>query len=136
MLKKTILGVCLFLSINIIYGCAVMVPFFPFMGPAYDGIASWKGREAVKYYLADVDKIHQVVLQSARQMDLETKGSASDSGYGYSLEIKGKDHLQIKILPYEKTITKVSIKVTLFGDKQFATFFYQTIDANLSKEDD
>jgi hypothetical protein len=52
---------------------------------------------------------------------------------GYSLELACKEPLQIDILPFEKKVTKVMIRVSLFGDKQFADFVYQMIDANVAK---
>ena len=52
---------------------------------------------------------------------------------GYSLDVKCKEPLELAILPFENKVTKVMIKVSMFGDKQFADFFYEMIDANLAR---
>jgi len=131
-LKKIIWSACLFLAINVVWGCSI-VPFVPVVGTTvYDGYVGWRGRVAVKYYAEDVATMRRAVIQASRQLRLEIVSKTADED-GFSLELKCKESLQIAILPFEKKVTKVMIKISLFGDKQFADFFYEMIDANLAK---
>jgi hypothetical protein len=131
MLKKIIWSTCLFFAVNTIGGCTVL-PFIPIVGTVYDGYVGWKGHQAVKYYAEDVGTIQRAVMQSSQQLHLKIIQKSKDAS-GRSLELKCKEPLQIEILPFEKKITKVMIKINLGGDKQFAEFFYHKIDANLAK---
>jgi hypothetical protein len=130
-LKKIIWGVCLFFAVNIVSGCSIL-PFIPVVGTVYDGYVGWKGHQAVKYYAEDVVTVRRAVMQSSQQLNLKiVRKSTAENGH--FLELKCKEPLQIEILPFEKKVTKVLIKVNLGGDKQFAEFFYHRIDANLVK---
>ena len=131
MLKKMIWCACLFFAVNIFWGCSVL-PFVPIVGTVYDGYVGWKGHQAVKYYAEDIATMRKAVLQSSRQLNLKTVYKSSDEK-GYSLELRCREPLQIEILPFEKKVTKVMIRINLLGDKQFADFYYQMIDANLAK---
>jgi hypothetical protein len=131
MLKKIIWCACLFCALNINWGCSI-IPFVPVVGTAYDGYVGWKGHQAVKYYAEDIATIRRAVMQSSRQLHLKIIDKSTDEK-GYSFELECKEPLQIEILQFEKKVTKVMIIINLFGDKQFADFFYQMIDANVSK---
>jgi hypothetical protein len=131
MLKKIIWSTCLFFAVNTIGGCTVL-PFIPIVGTVYDGYVGWKGQQAVKYYAEDMGTIQRAVMQSSQQLHLKIVRKSQDAN-GHSLELKCKEPLQIEIMPFEKKVTKVMIKVNLGGDKQFAEFFYHRIDANLAK---
>jgi hypothetical protein len=130
-LKKIIWSVCLFFAVNVIGGCSVL-PFIPIVGTVYDGYVGWRGHQAVKYYAEDIATMRRAVMQSSQQLRLKAVHKSTDKN-GYSLELKCKEPLQIEILPFEKKVTKVMIKISLGGDKQFADFFYQRIDANVAK---
>lgn len=133
MFKKITWCACLFFAVNVIWGCMV-APYVPVVGTVYDGYVAWQGREAVKYYAEDIDTIRQAVLQSSRQLNLEiVRKSLEKDQKGYALEVKCNEPLQISILPFEKKVTKVIIKIIPFGERQFADFYYQMIDRNLAK---
>ncbi|MGD0022226.1 MAG: DUF3568 family protein [Smithellaceae bacterium] len=131
MLKKIIGGACLYFAVNIIGGCTVL-PIIPVVGTVYDGYVGWKGHQATKYYAEDIGTIRRAVVKSSQQLHLKIVRKPADTK-GHSLELKCKEPLQIEILPFEKRVTKVMIKINLLGDKQFADFFYQRIDANIAK---
>ncbi|MGA2526204.1 MAG: DUF3568 family protein [Smithellaceae bacterium] len=132
MLKNIIWCAYLFCAVNIIWGCGIL-PFIPAVGTTvFDGFVGWKGRQAVKYYAEDIATMRRAVMQSSRQVHLKIVHKSTEEN-GYSLELECKEPLQIDILPFEKKITKVMIKISLLGDKQFADFFYQMIDANVAK---
>ena len=131
MLKKIICCACLFFAINISWGCSVL-PFVPVVGTVFDGYVGWKGHQAVKYYAEDVVTMRRAVLQSSQQLHLKIVRK-SGAVNRHSLELKCKEPLQIEISQFEKKVTKVMIKVNMGGDKQFAEFFYNRIDANLAK---
>jgi hypothetical protein len=130
-MKKIIWCACLFFTVNISVGCSI-IPFVPIVGTVYDGYVGWKGHQAVKYYAEDLATMRRAVMRSSKQLNLKLVNK-STAEKGYSLELACKEPLQIDILPFEKKVTKVMIKVNLFGDKQFADFVYQTIDANVAK---
>ena len=131
MLKKIIWGACLFFAVNIVGGCSVL-PFIPIVGTVFDGYVGWRGHQATKYYAEDIGTIRRAVIKSSQQLHLKIVRKSTDMN-GHSLELKCKEPLQIEILPFEKKVTKVMIKINLGGDKQFADFFYKRIDANIAK---
>lgn len=123
----------MFFAFNIIFGCAGLVPIVPVMGTIYDGYVGWKEHQSVKYYAADINTIHRAVMLSSQQLNLKVVRKKSKIKKGHALEVKCKEPLQIEILPFERKVTKVVIKIELLGDKQFAHFFYQRIDANVAR---
>lgn len=131
MLKKIILCACLFFAVNINSGCS-LIPFVPVVGTVYDGYVGWRGHQAVKYYAEDLATMRRAVVQSSKQLNLKIVNK-STAAKGYAMELECKEPLQIDILPFDKKVTKVMIRVSLFGDKQFADFVYQKIDANVAK---
>jgi hypothetical protein len=137
MVKNLILIVCFFLTTGLLSGCAP-IEMLPVLGASYQGYVVWKHGESTRYYAHDLDRTYQAVRQSCEQLKLEAEVQNMGSGKGYSLETKGRHHMEINVLPRETNFTSVVIKVGLFGDKEYAEFFYRTVDENISKkgEDD
>jgi len=133
MLKKFFSCVFLFYVLSAIWGCATLMPIVPVVGTIYDGYIGWKEHQSIKYYAADVNTIHRAVILSSRQLNLKVIHKKPPVKKGHALEVKCKEPLQIEILPFEKKVTKVVIKIELLGDKHFAHFFYQKIDANVAR---
>jgi len=88
----------------------------------------------VKYYSSDLDTVYLAVKRSCEQMKLETKIHDPVPQKEYSLEIMGNHPALIKILLIEKNVTKVVIGIGFRGDKQYAEFFFKTIDDHISKK--
>ena len=126
----------LFLVTILLSGCAVL-PFFPIIGPAYDGYGFWNSGKATKYYAFDLDTTYLAVMRAADQMKLETTLIKSVPLEGYSLEIKRNIPMRIDILPLEKnvSVTRVIVSISVFGDKQYVELFYKLIDDNLPKRE-
>ena len=131
MVKKGLCVLTLMVAAFLTSGCAV-VPLIPLVGGAYQGYTIWKGGEATKYFSHDIDATHQAVKQTVEQMKLKTKPLPPPEK-GYALETQGQNPLQIRIAPVEKNVTKVMIKSSLLGDKQFTEFFYKKIEDNLAR---
>jgi hypothetical protein len=51
----------------------------------------------------------------------------------YTLETKGSVPMRIAVTPYEKGLTKVVVKISLFGDKDYVELFYKLVDDHLAK---
>lgn len=116
----------------LVSGCAA-VQLLSLGIATYQGYTVWKGREATKYFPHDLEATYQAVKQSAEKMKLETS-NPPPLGKGYAMETKGENSMQINVLPVEKNVTKVTIRISLFGDKQFAEYFYLTVEDNLAKQ--
>ena len=115
MLKKIFWSACLFLAINVIWGCGI-VPFVPVVGTTvYDGYVGWRGRVAVKYYAEDVATMRRAVIQASRQLHLEIVSKTADED-GFSHELKCKEPLQIAILPFEK-ICNLQIDLQVYQNR-------------------
>jgi hypothetical protein len=129
-----------FLVAALLSGCAIVpfLPFLPVMGSAYDGYVVWKSGKATKYYPFDLDMTCRAVMRAADQLKIEAMLIKSASKEGYSLETKGTIPvpMRIDILPLEKSIavTKVVIRISMFGDKQYVELFYRLVDDNLYKK--
>ena len=126
----------LFLVAALLSGCAAIpfLSFLPFMGSGYEGYVFWKSGEATKYYAFDIDTTYQAVMQASDHLQLEATLIKSAPMEGYSLETKGNFPMHINILPLEKSITTVAIRIPTFGDKHYVELFYRLVDDNLPKQ--
>ena len=117
-------------------GCAApaCLSFLPITGPAYEGYAFWKRGEATKYYAFDLGTTYKAVLQASDQLKLEAKATKPAPKEGYTLETKEDVPMHIDVLPLEKDVTIVVIKIPTFGDKHYVELFYKTVDDNLPKK--
>jgi hypothetical protein len=138
MMRKRILPrFVLFLVAVLLSGCAVVpfLPFIPVMGSAYDGYVVWKSGKATKYYPFDLDMTYRAVMRTCDQLKIEATLIKSVPKEEYSLETKGTVPMpmHIDILPLEKSagVTKVVIRISMFGDKQYVGLFYRLVDDNL-----
>jgi hypothetical protein len=119
-------------------GCAALpcLSFLPLTGSAYQGYVVWKSGEATKYYAFDLDTTYRAVMRASNQMKLETTVIKSASKERYSLETKGNVPMNIDILPLEKSVTTVVIRIPTFGDKHYVELFYGVVDDNLPRKTD
>jgi len=108
--------------------------FLPMTGSAYEGYVIWKSGEAIKYYAFDVDTTYQAVMRTCDQLKLEVTLIKPVPKERYSLEAKGNVPMHIDILPVEKGITTVVIRISTFGDKHYVELFYNLVDDNLPKK--
>ena len=104
------------------------------MGSAYEGYVVWKSGEATKYYAFDLDTTYRAVMRASDQLKLEATVIKSAPKEGYSLETKGNVPMHIDILPLEKSVTTVVIRIPTFGDKHYVELFYRLVDDNLPKK--
>ena len=129
-----------FLVAALLSGCAVVpfLPFLPVLGSAYDGYVVWKSGKATKYYAFDLDTTCRAVMRASEQLKIEATLIKSAPKEGYSLETKGTIPvpMHIDILPLEKSVavTKVVIRISMFGDKQYVELFYRLVDDNLYRK--
>ena len=121
-MKKIIIVISLFISTSLVSGCFI-VPIIPFTGTAYEGYTIWRGDEAIRYYTHDFDTIYQAVKRTCEQMKLKTTVQSTASEKRYSLEIEGNNPMHVNVLPVEDNVTKVAVRTSSFGDKQYAEFF-------------
>jgi hypothetical protein len=126
----------LFLVNALLSGCAALplLSFLPVMGSAYEGYVVWKSGEATKYYAFDLDTTYQAVMRASDELKLEATVIKSAPKEGYSLETKGNVPMHIDILPLEKSVTTVVIRIPTFGDKHYVELFYRLVDDNLPKK--
>ena len=117
-------------------GCIALpfLPLLPVMGSAYEGYVVWKSGEATKYYAFDVETTYRAVMQASVHLKLETTPIKSSQKEGYFLETKGSVPMHIEIMPLEKGVTAVVIKISIFGDKHYVELFYSLVDDNLPKK--
>jgi hypothetical protein len=126
----------LFLVTALLSGCIAVpfLPLIPIMGSAYEGYVIWKGGEATKYYAYDIDTTYRAVTQTAGQLKIEATLTKPAPKEGYSVETKGHEPMHIDILPREKNITAVIIKISRFGDKHYVELFYSVVDDYLPRK--
>jgi hypothetical protein len=139
MRKWNILLLAPLLAAALLSGCAAL-PFLSFVetagsaaGSAYGGYVVWNSGEASKYYASDSDTTYRAVMQACDQLKLEATITKSAPKEGYSLEIKGKVPMHIDVLPFEKSMTDVVIKISILGDKHYVELFYSIIDENIPR---
>ena len=103
-------------------------------GSAYSGYVIWKSGEATKYYAFDLDTTYRAVMRASDRLKLEATLIKSAPKEGYFLETKGNVPMHIDILPLEKSVTTVVIRIPTFGDKHYVELFYRLVDDNLPKK--
>jgi hypothetical protein len=135
LMRKRIFPYLALLVVTLLSGCAVVpfLPFVPVIGSAYQGYVIWKGGEATKYYAFDLDTINRAVMSASDRLKLESTLIKSVPQEGYSLKTKGKVQMHIDILPFEKHVTIVVIRIPILGNKHYVQLFYSLIDDNLPK---
>jgi hypothetical protein len=133
--NRIFLLLALFLVTALLSGCAAL-PFFPIMGPVYEGYGFWKSGKATKYYAFDLDTTYLAVMRASDRLKLEATLIKSAPKEGYFLEAKGNVPMHIDVLPLkkEKSVTTVVISIPIFGDKQYVELFYRLVDENLPNE--
>ncbi len=127
--------------VSLLSGCAAaaVIPtvgsaeVIPVIGASYQGYVVWKGRESSRYYTYDVKTICQAIERSCDQLKIEKMVQKPAPESGCSLQTKGKNPMEINALTAEKNLTKVTIAIELFGDKEYAELLYRTIDENSRK---
>ncbi len=128
----------LVLAAALLSGCAVLpfIPFLPIAGSAYEGFVVWNSGKAMKYYPFDLDTTYQAVMQASERLKLEVTSIKSAPTEGYFLKTKGHVPMKIETSPLDKSVSvsKVAIRISIFGDKQFVELFYRMIDENLPKK--
>jgi len=134
MRNRTFPLLALFLVAALLSGC-IALPFLSFMGSAsYEGYVAWNSGEETKYYAFDLDTTYRAVMRASHQLKLEATLIKSAPEERYSLETKGTVPMHIDILPLEKSVTTVVIRIPTFGDKHYVELFYRTVDDNLPKK--
>jgi hypothetical protein len=131
-MKKILAVISLCLAVSAMSGC-VFAPLVPIAGTAYGGYEIWKGSKVIKYYAADSDTVYLAIQQSCKEMKLETRIPDPVSPKEYSLEILGNHPAMIQVLRTEKNVSKVVIEIGVRGDKQYAEFFFKTIDDHIAR---
>jgi hypothetical protein len=123
----------LFLAAALVSGCAApaCLSFLPITGTAYDGYVVWKSGEATKYYAFDLDTTYRAAMRASDRLKLEATLIKSEPKEGYILETKGDVSMHIDILPLEKNVTTVVVRIPTFGDKHYVELFYKIVDDNL-----
>ena len=126
----------LFFVTALLSGCAApaCLSFLPITGPAYEGYAFWRSGEATKYYAFDLDTTYRAVMRASDELKLVATLIKSAPKDGYYLETKGNVPMDIDILPLEKSVTTVVIRIPIFGDKHYVELFYRLVDDNLPKK--
>ena len=117
-------------------GCSSLIPFAP---DAIDIGIAWVNGEAHKYYFSDAQNTEQAVRVVLKKMEFEiTKDNKNDKGVltltANSKEQQKKkrdrnnDSFKIVVDPVRHNVTKVSIRVNIMGDHEYAELIYDQID--------
>lgn len=104
----------------------------PVAGTAYNGYVVWKRGEASKYYAYDLEATYRAVMETSRQLKIEPRVITAQPAAFYSLETQGSVPMHIDVTPYEKSLTKVIVKISPFGDRDYVEFFYRLVEEHLA----
>lgn len=111
-------------------GCQFINP----IGPIIQLGVFWMEGEAHKYYNADQATVHRAVKDSLSELGLplireEVKGGTIHIRAG------DDDRFKIKIVSVKPKVTKLSIRVNVFGDRPFAELIYRHVDRKPGVQD-
>jgi hypothetical protein len=127
--KIVLLGI---LTCSLLVGCSYMNP----IGPLLQIGVYWLQGEAHKYYNTDQQTIIGAVKSSLAKLDLVILDEYNRDNYYW---IKASDRasvslgsreatFKIKIREVKERITKLSIRINTFGDREYAELIYRKVD--------
>lgn len=138
MWRKLVLSLAfLFVSMA---GCQYLSP----IGPIIQLGIYWYEGEAHKYYQADQKTVRSALLETLKELNIsvsneEVKGNVIYIRAGGKVAGEGKlglkdqqvsldDRFKIKVTAVNNRVSKLSIRVNIFGDKPYAELIYRTVD--------
>jgi hypothetical protein len=95
--------------------------------PAIQGVVMWKNGEAHKYYDFDKAVIHKSCLNTLQKMGMQVTSESKTL-----IKAGKKDQFKILLEEPQKNITRVTVRVNFWGDKEYCTLFFQHLDDQLS----
>jgi hypothetical protein len=113
-----------------ISGCGPELLLSPLAGPIQEGVVYWAEGEANKYYSESPDVIYRSTKHALAKLNvpiLEDKPANND----YAILAGEKDKFHIKITVIENNMTRFSIRVNFWGNKEFAELIYKIVDNEL-----
>lgn len=105
-------------------GCASLNP----IGPLMQIGVYWQQGEAHKYYNTDQETIHQAVrnvLES--ELGIPILSTERETNY-IQLNAGDDDRFRIRIYRVREKVTRLSIRVNIFGDRPYAEMIYRHVD--------
>lgn len=112
----------------LLFGCG---PATMLVGPAVTGVVYWVNGEAHKYYNESPNILYRATKHSLNELSIPiTKDEPKDNTF-YILAGEG-NKFSFHITPAEKNLSKVSLRINILGDKDYAELIYKKIDEQLN----
>lgn len=103
-----------------------------FIAPIVSGVIAWSEGEAHVYYNYNSKTIYRVTKSTLSEMGIEIIKDETSENENYYIIAGKNDKFKITIQPYEKEISKLSIRVNLMGDKPYAELLYKKLEENIA----
>lgn len=121
-----------FLFCLLISGCSSFNP----IGPIVQVAVYWKDGEAIKYYESKPEDLYRATLASLRNLEIPIRSVERDkegwligAGSATPNDFRtGDDRFKIRITKTNNKISRLAIRVNVFGDKPFAELIYHNVD--------
>lgn len=100
------------------------------IGPAVTGVIYWVNGEAHQYYEQNTEIVYRATKRALNDLNLPITKDVKDRN-GHSIIAGSEDRFSIKIQPTEH-FSKLSIRINVLGDKDYAELIYKKVDENIS----
>lgn len=129
---KNLFAIFAILGLLMFSGCGGISPLDP-ISQGINLYLTWKDGEGHKYYLYDSDTVYRAVKRSCRKLGYQIeRDDPPTSNRNYYFIAGGNDRFKIKVDPAEKNISRLSIRINFWGDKQYAELIFKEVDDELS----
>jgi hypothetical protein len=131
-MKKIIIFLCLFSCAGCFSGTTATVistgaVVMPFVNPVVQGTITWQNGEAKRYYTYDRKIMHSACVNTLKKMNMPIT-SNSDT----LIKAGNKDHFKIALEESPKNITRITVRMNFWGDKQYAWLFFHNLEDQIS----
>lgn len=124
--KKLILFLAILLNFNLV-GCEPTL----FIGPIVTGVTYWIQGESHRYYEESKEILFKSFKHVLQDQNLKIYKENLDNGI-YYITAGERNRFNIKIQTIEG-LTRVSIRINVFGDKAYTESLYQRLDKEINK---
>jgi hypothetical protein len=120
----------LLLSLIFISGCGTSALMLA--GPAIQGVIQWENGEAHKYYAYNSETMYRATKRALIKLDLPIIKDQVTGGGKFYIVGGAKSQYKLTIIPAEKNITDVGLRINFMGNHPQAELIYQNIDEQIN----
>ena len=111
-------------------GCGAISPF-AVVSPIITGVLHWINGEAHQYYEYDTKIIQRSITSVVYDLELDQHNIKEKDG-AYHIHAGKNNRFCINIKPIEPDISRLSMRINFFGDKDYAEMVYKKVTEEIN----